>query len=294
MTEELCSVDRRQTDGADIETRVVNAIEAVDATAFVVESQISHNDKLSFLRLQRLVRSRLESYVYIEVGSHLGGTLAPHLADPRCRMATSIDSRPLELPDARGCSFVYPGNSTARMVEGLKSVLPGHCLAKLSTFDLDAAEVRHTEVKGRADLVMIDGEHTIVAAFSDAMSLLPVVSENAVISFHDADVVADAIRNLERFFTYTGVKFATLFLPDKVCAIGLRGMADPIATELGLHALDRDRFIANARNQVCQDIALNYMKNFTSWRLVSPLWRLETRGQRKARRRGASSNGSKC
>ena len=295
MKEDICSADlRRQADCADLEIKVVNAIEAVDATAFVIESQISHNDKLSFLRLQRLIRSRLDSYVYIEVGSHLGGTLAPHLADPRCRMATSIDPRPLELPDARGCSFVYNGNSTARMVEGLKSVLPEHCLAKLRTFDLDAAEVCHAEIKARPDLVMIDGEHTIVAAFSDVMSLLPVVSENAVISFHDANVVADAIRNLERFFTYAGIKFATVFLPDKVCAIGLRGMADHIATELGPHALDRDQFIANARNQVIQDIALNYMKKFNSWKLVSPLWRLETHGQRKARRRAASSNASNC
>jgi hypothetical protein len=128
------------------------------------------------------------------------------------------------------------------MVDGLKSVLPEHCLSKLSTFDLDAAEVCHVEIKARPDLVMIDGEHTVLAAFSDVMSLLPTVSENAVISFHDANLVADAIRNLERFFAYAGIMFATAFLPDNVCAIGLRGMADHIATELGRHALNRDRF----------------------------------------------------
>jgi hypothetical protein len=121
---------------------------------------------------------------------------------------------------------------------------------------------------------MIDGEHTIVAAFSDVMSLLPAVSENAVISFHDANLVADAIRNLERFFIYTGVKFATVFLPDNVCAIGLRGAADHIATELRPHALDRDRFLVNARHHVFECIALNYMRDFTSWKLISPLWLL--------------------
>jgi hypothetical protein len=233
---------------------VVNAIEALDATAFVVESETSCNDKVSFLRLQKLIRSRLNSYVYVEVGSHLGGTLAPHLADPRCRMVISIDPRPLEQPDARGRSFVYDGNSTVRMVEGLKRVLPEDCLAKLRTFDLDAAEVCHAQIKARADLVMIDGEHTIVAAFSDAMSLLPVVSVNAVISFHDAELVAEAICNLERFFTYAGIKFKTVFLPDSVCAIGLRGMADHIATELGPHAHDRDRFLVNAKYQFWQSI----------------------------------------
>jgi len=292
MKEEIVSADLRpQADHADLEVKVANAVNAADASAFVVESQTSDNDKVSLLRVQRLIGSRLDAYVYTEVGSHLGGTLAPHLADPHCRMAISIDPRPLEHPDAFGRSFVYNGNSTARMLEVLKSALPESCLAKLTTFDLDAAEVPHAEIKARADLVMIDGEHTVVAAFSDVMSLLPVVSDNAVISFHDANLVADAIRNLERFFTYAGVKFATVFLPDNVCAIGLRGMADPVAADLGPQALDRDRFLANAKRQVLKDIAVNYMKDFTSWKLVSPLWRLETRGERKARRRAASSNG---
>jgi Methyltransferase domain len=234
----------------DLQVKVLNAIETLDATAFVVESQTSHDDKVSFLRLQKLIRSRVNGYVYVEVGSHLGGTLTPHLADPRCRMVISIDPRPLDQPDVRGRSFAYEGNSTAQMVEGLKRMLPEDCFAKLRTFDLDAAEVCHAEIKARADLVMIDGEHTIVAVFSDVMSLLPVVSEDAVIAFHDANLVADAIRNLEQFFTYAGVKFATVFLPDYVCAIGLRGMADHITTELGPHGYDRDRFLVNAKHQV--------------------------------------------
>jgi len=292
MKEQMRSADlRSQADHSDLGIKAANAINAADASAFVVESQTSHNDKVSLLRIQRLIGSRLDTYAYAEVGSHLGGTLAPHLADPHCRMAISIDPRPLEHPDAFGRSFVYNGNSTARMLEVLRSALPESCLAKLTTFDLDAAEVPRAEINARADLLMIDGEHTVVAAFSDVMSLLPVVSENAVLSFHDANLVADAIRNLERFFSYADVKFATVFLADNVCAIGLRGMADPVAEELGPHALDRDRFLVDARKQVLQDIALNYMKDFTSWKLVSPLWRLETRGQRKARRRAASANG---
>jgi len=294
MKEDMHSADvRPQADHSDLEIKAANAVNPDDASTFVVESQTSHNDKVSLLRIQRLIGSRLGAYAYVEVGSHLGGTLAPHLADPRCRMAISIDPRPLEHPDAFGRSFVYNGNSTARMLEVLKSALPETCLAKLTTFDLDAAEVPHAEIKARADLVMIDGEHTVVAAFSDVMSLLPAVSESAVISFHDANLVADAIRNLERFLTYAGVKFATMFLPDNVCAIGLRSMADPVVADLGPHALDRDRFLVNARKQVLQDIALNYMRDFTSWKLVSPLWRLETHGQRKARRRAAAANGPK-
>lgn len=234
---------------------VVNAIETLDSAVFTVDSQTSRDDKVSLLRLQWLIRSRLNGYVYLEVGSYLGGTLAPHLADPRCGMAISIDSRHRLVPDERSClPIIYNGNSTARMVEGLKRVLPGEHLTKLRTFDQDAAEVCHADIDAPADLVMIDGEHTVAAAFSDVISLLPVVSENAVIAFHDANLVAEAILNLERFFTYTGIKFKTLFLPDCVCAIGLRGMADHVATELGPHAHERDNFLMNAKHQLWECI----------------------------------------
>ena len=41
-----------------------------------------------------------------------------------------------------------------------------------------------------------------------------------------------------------------MLLPDSVCAIELRGMADAIAAKLGPHAHDRKRFLVNAKQQV--------------------------------------------
>jgi len=109
------------------------------------------------------------------------------------------------------------------MIEGLEQVLPEVVLLSSGRLTLDAAEVCHADIGARADLVMIDGEHTTVAAFSDVMSLLPIIAADAVICFHDANLVADAIRNLERFFTYASIEFATVFLRDNVCAIGCVG-----------------------------------------------------------------------
>jgi ubiquinone/menaquinone biosynthesis C-methylase UbiE len=49
------------------------------------------------------------------------------------------------------------------------------------------------------------------------------------------------------------------------------------------------------RQNAASASALNSLRNSTTWKLVSPLWRLETRGQRKARRRNtSSSSGSNC
>ncbi|MGB7973242.1 MAG: class I SAM-dependent methyltransferase [Roseiarcus sp.] len=234
--------------------QIVASVEALDPSAFVVESQTTIEDRVSFLRIQKLMRACATNYAYVEVGSHIGGTLAPHLADPYCYAAISIDPRPSEQEDARGRSFIYNGNSTSRMIEVLQQALPEGCLAKLSTFDLDAAEVCHADLPARAELLLIDGRHTTTAAFSDAMSLVPAMASDAIISFHDSNLVADAIQNFERYLACAGVEFATVFLRDQVCAIGLRGMAERVAQELGPYALDRTQFLSEARQQVWESI----------------------------------------
>src|SRR5207253_3992080 len=90
-----------------LDMQMVTAIEALDTAAFIVWSETSEYDKISFLRIQKLIRAHVANYVYVEVGSHLGGTLAPHLADPRCRTVISIDPRPGEQQDVRGRTFAY-------------------------------------------------------------------------------------------------------------------------------------------------------------------------------------------
>jgi hypothetical protein len=269
-----CVADR---DRPMSEQGIVKAIEVFDTSAFVVESQTSAEDKVSFLRIQNLIRACAANYVYMEVGSHLGGTLVPHLADPRCRSVISIDPRPHKQPDERGCSFTYDGNSTARMIEGLKQVLSIDCLAKLRTFDLDAAQVPLVDIAARADLVMVDGEHTNVAVFSDVMSLLPAIVPDAIIAFHDANLVADAIQNLERYFIYAGIEFATVFLRDSVCAIGLRGMAERVTVALAPYARYREQFLADARSAAAREelaSRLRAIESSTIWRATGPLRRL--------------------
>src|SRR6516162_9870377 len=94
----------------------VSKIESLDTTIFAI--QPGHNpDRTSFLRIQRLVRRLQPGYIYLEIGSDIGASLLPHLLDPSCAMAISIDSRPERQPDERGKDFYYPGNSTVRMLD---------------------------------------------------------------------------------------------------------------------------------------------------------------------------------
>ncbi len=70
----------------------VDLIEFGDVSIFQVPSQSSVGDRRSLLDIQNIVRTFDDRYTYLEVGSHLGGTLVPHLLDPKCRAVLSICS----------------------------------------------------------------------------------------------------------------------------------------------------------------------------------------------------------
>lgn len=122
--------------GGDIAAR----IESLDVSLFeAVSSQSDAGDRRAWLAVQRSVRRKLE-YVYLEIGSHLGGSIQQHLVDPRCREIISIDKRPLSQPDDRGQFFAYEGNSTARMLDNLRGVSAAQ-VEKIRCFDADARDI---------------------------------------------------------------------------------------------------------------------------------------------------------
>lgn len=225
---------------------VERKIDALDPSIFVLESQTSTNDRTSLLRLQRFVRQQTSDYCYFEIGSHLGGSLLPHLADSRCGWAISVDPRPQVLEDERPESIIYDQNSTQRMIEGLRARLPETSLRKLQTFDLDASAVPQAEVARKVQFLLIDGVHTNVATFSDFMSVYPLLADDAVIGFHDSNLISGAIQNIERFLAYAGVTSRTVFLPDVVAAIGIGAMAEALVEAVGSVAVDRATFTVEA------------------------------------------------
>lgn len=231
----------------DAEQTSRNLIAANDTGIFSVASETSKNDRTSLLMLQNLVAAQNNSYVYYEVGSHLGGTLVPHLLDQRCKSIVSIDPRPQQMPDERGKLIEYKGNSTKRMMQTLQEKLPSETLKKLTTFDSDAANVAHKDLPTVADLVFIDGEHTNAAAFSDFLSLFPMFAPDSIIAFHDANLTCDATLNVESFLRYAGVPHEIIFLPDCVGVVAIGSFAKTAGTTLASVKLDRTTFDRNAR-----------------------------------------------
>src|SRR5690606_30158926 len=77
------------------------AIAARDLTLFkAIESQSTTEDKHSLLACQLAVRElRPDGYRYIEIGSHLGGSIQPHLLYTSCKANLPIDQRPQKQPE---------------------------------------------------------------------------------------------------------------------------------------------------------------------------------------------------
>ncbi len=196
-----------------------------------VPSETSLRDRRSLLSLYNACRESFSRFAYLEIGSHLGGTLQVLLRDERCNRIISVDSRPESQPDNRGRRFAYPGNTSQRMLDHLQAV-PDARLEKISCIEASTQELSLEEFRGTASLCFIDGEHTNEAVLRDARFCAAVVNGDGAIVFHDRRIVRSAIAEflseLEGYFTVTAYS-----LPDALFVV-----------ELGDPRLARSRWIS--------------------------------------------------
>jgi Methyltransferase domain len=172
---------------------------ALDGELFAhIESQTSEDDRKSLLAVHSAVAARTDPFSYLEIGSHLGGTLQAVIADPRCTRVVSIDPRPQWQPDDRPeqSRFEYHDNSTERMLKLLQGV-PGADLSKLKTVE-ESTENIAPGLFARPDFCFIDGEHTYAAALRDARFCRTVMQGAGIIAFHDFHIIEPAILNFLR------------------------------------------------------------------------------------------------
>ena len=183
-----------------------------------ISSQSTENDKRSLLACQLAARQLTDEYLYLEIGSYLGGSIQPHLLDEKCTKIYSIDKRPLNQPDERGVDYTYLNNSTERMLENLKAVAPAQ-VAKVVTIDGDTRQIEPAEIADKVTLCYIDGEHTDEAVWSDFKFCLSVLAENGAILFDDADIIYNGIADCLEYLKKNSIAFRAFVLPDKVFAI---------------------------------------------------------------------------
>jgi len=221
-------------------------IDALDDSLFdAIETQSSAGDRRAWLAVQRAMR-RPAGYVYLEIGSHLGGSLQQHLRDPQCRAAVSIDKRSASQPDDRGEVFHYEGNSTARMLANLRRVA-GADLDKLACIDGETRDVAPARMPSAPDICFIDGEHTVSAATADFAFCLLVCRPAAAICFHDDWIVADAIRGALADLRRQQVPFTARKLAGSTFGVFLRDCPAAHDAYLRRHSRDGDRWLQRQR-----------------------------------------------
>lgn len=201
--------------------RLDERIAALDPELFdQIPAQLEGEDRRSLLALHAACRLRYRSFVYLEIGSHLGGSLQTLVRDPACTAIISIDARPDAQPDERGPVYQYPENSTARMLS-LLAEIPGADLSKLQTIDASTDELDSGALPQRPHLCFVDGEHTDAAALRDARFCLKALQQRGVIVFHDAQIVYRGIHCFIRELEDVQIPFAAYLLPMSVFVIEL-------------------------------------------------------------------------
>lgn len=196
-------------------------LEAQDVSLFkAVKSQSKRGDRASWLALQGACAERFGVFDYLEIGSHLGGSLQAMVRDDRVRRIVSIDLRPEQVWDQRGKFIPYPGNSTQRMLDNLAKI-PDADLAKIHTIDADTRTLTPGDVPVRPQLAFIDGEHTYEGCLADARFCRSVVQPAAAIAFHDAGIIFSALVRFMAELRADGVPFVAYPLPESVFVVEL-------------------------------------------------------------------------
>ena len=181
-------------------------------------SQTTDEDKTALLQIQNLVRARGE-YIYLEIGSHLGGTLQPYYQDHLCKIIYSIDKRPASQPDERGMLYHYDDNTSTRMMDNLRCNFPEVNEKKVQIFDCDIKDLKAHSINYNVDLVFIDGEHTNKAVFRDFKESMKFFKNGTVIAFHDTQYVFKAINKIKAYLDKANINFKGVMLGGCVYVI---------------------------------------------------------------------------
>jgi hypothetical protein len=198
---------------------ISESIHALDISLFAsIETQLSDADRRSLLAVHAALRQAYGRFSYLEIGSHLGGSLQAVIRDPSCDAIVSIDSRPPAQPDERGFVYRYPANSTARMLEELRH-LPDSDLTKLQTIDATTDQLDPATLSIVPQVCFVDGQHTDAAALGDARFCLAALGTEGCIAFHDSQVVYRGLRAFLDELQASSLPHRSYYLPTSLFVV---------------------------------------------------------------------------
>lgn len=232
---------------------LLERINAHDIGVFTLNKNITARDKRAFLAVQTFLHDHRKSYSYLELGSQRGGTLLPHLADPACTRAASVD--PDRVTAAPAGEAENDALTAAALIDSLAAHLPFESLAKLRTYDCHPAEMGEFGIDGDVTLALIDRERTNTAAFADFLAVRPYLARDSLVLIHDTNLVFEAVLNIEAMLRFEGRRFRGWFLPGLLYLAAFGRLAKPAAATFDAIAMDRDWWLPRARRKLAERIA---------------------------------------
>ena len=178
---------------------------------FPIPSQTSLVDKFVILKINKLMNLKTKNFIYLEIGSYLGGSLTPFLLNNNCKRVISIDKRNQIIDDERNEKWSYRKINEKLMIKNLKEKKLD--TSKLKSFNGDISDYKSKE---KHDLAFIDGIHTDKNTFSDFLYTLDKVNKNCVILFHDSDVIFKALLLIKELLKKNNYIFKIAKFKDSV------------------------------------------------------------------------------
>lgn len=212
---------------------------------FKLQGQVGRLGIATLIRAQEIISERGE-YRYLEIGSYLGKSLQPHVQDDDCISALSIDPRPDLTPDERGADLtMYENVTTQDMLDGLAQYATPDQMAKLENWETTSDALRDSPPRYKFDLALIDGEHTITAAFNDFLNALSVMKSNCIILFDDSHIIFPAIQNACAVLHDRGIRHEIRFGGGFIGLLFIGPKGAGWAEKFGPSYQVRERVVAN-------------------------------------------------
>ena len=226
------------------------------ANLFPILTQTSDTDRRVLLTIRQLL-SQLPSYTFLEIGSYLGGSLTPFLADDRCSKILSIDHRQQQQPDERGAKYDYSGITHDTMLQNLQK--HGYNTDKIEVFD--GSIDQYTNYNSKYDFVFIDGEHTDVACFRDFIHTEKFTKQDCIVAFHDTGIIYKAIRIINELMIAKQVKFKMITVKNSnMTCIFFNGFADQNLESVFEVETDLKSFYDRCEKQLLRDVVEQRVK----------------------------------
>ncbi len=147
-------------------------------------------------------------------------------------------------------TYTYSDNSTKRMIKNLQDAYPSISEKKVIAFDCDATELDKSKITKKPEICFIDAKHTNTAVFSDFKFCLEVCHPDAIIAFHDANLIFEGIENIRKFLLGKSIQFQGLLLGGCVYAILLNKAIVRFAVDLESFAQDETAYFNQAKKEL--------------------------------------------